>query len=250
MIDLVTALAVLTALAAAARSTWSPCGLSMLSSITPLSERARGHRYAVTAGWFIAGATAGGATLGGIAAALAFGVAKLGPSPDVVGAVGALAALCAVLVDANVTPARVPLIRRQVNERWLDQFRGWFYGAAFGWQIGVGFATYLMTAAVALAVVLAALTGSALSALLICTAFGAARGMIVLASRRLQEPLALRSFHRKLDSLETPVRNACIVVEAAVVLACAGATSPVGFLLAGVALFAVAVIRRWRPLPV
>jgi len=33
------------AISAAARSTWSPCGLSMLSSLTPLAERGRGHRY-------------------------------------------------------------------------------------------------------------------------------------------------------------------------------------------------------------
>ena len=51
---------------AAARSTWSPCGLSMLASITPLSERGRGHRYRSTAGWFVAGATVGGATLGAV----------------------------------------------------------------------------------------------------------------------------------------------------------------------------------------
>ena len=38
-------LAIATACGAAVRSTWSPCGLSMLSTITPLTERARGHRY-------------------------------------------------------------------------------------------------------------------------------------------------------------------------------------------------------------
>ena len=47
--------------AAAARSTWSPCGLSMLSSITPFGEHGRRHRYAVTATWYLVGAVAGGA---------------------------------------------------------------------------------------------------------------------------------------------------------------------------------------------
>ena len=37
------------ALAAAARSTWSPCGLSMLSQITPMAEAGRGHKFARTA---------------------------------------------------------------------------------------------------------------------------------------------------------------------------------------------------------
>ena len=49
-------LGVAVAVAAAARSTWSPCGLSMLSSITPLAERSRGHRFGVTATWFVLGA--------------------------------------------------------------------------------------------------------------------------------------------------------------------------------------------------
>ena len=44
MTTLLVVLAALTAVIAAARSTWSPCGLSMLSSITPLAEQGRGHR--------------------------------------------------------------------------------------------------------------------------------------------------------------------------------------------------------------
>ena len=41
------------AVAAAVRSTWSPCGLSMLSTITPFGERAKGHSYRATAAWFV-----------------------------------------------------------------------------------------------------------------------------------------------------------------------------------------------------
>ncbi len=53
--DALTLAAVVVAVAAAGRSTWSPCGLSMLSTITPLGERARGHRWGATAAWFVAG---------------------------------------------------------------------------------------------------------------------------------------------------------------------------------------------------
>ena len=56
----IAAVASLVALAAAVRSTWSPCGLSMLSTITPLSEQAKGHSYRSTAAWFVLGATVGG----------------------------------------------------------------------------------------------------------------------------------------------------------------------------------------------
>jgi hypothetical protein len=210
---LITIVGIVVALAAAARSTWSPCGLSMLSTITPLSESGRGHRYAGTATWFVVGAVAGGATLGCGAALLAAGVAAAGPSPAMASAVAAGAALAAAAGDAALTSVRFPLFRRQVNERWLDQYRAWFYGAGFGWQVGVGLATYIMTAGVFLTVVVAILTGQPLAALLICTVFGVARGMTVLLTRRLHSPDALRSFHRRFGRLETPVRVGTIAVE-------------------------------------
>ena len=71
MTTTLTVLALLVAAAAAIRSTWSPCGLSMLSTITPFSERGRGHRYAATCAWFIVGATVGGLALGALSAGLA-----------------------------------------------------------------------------------------------------------------------------------------------------------------------------------
>ena len=45
------------AVVSAVRGMWSPCGLSMLSSLNPVSERARGNRYWATAAWYILGAT-------------------------------------------------------------------------------------------------------------------------------------------------------------------------------------------------
>jgi hypothetical protein len=56
-----------------------------------------------------------------------------------------------------------------VNRTWLDRYRSWVYGAGFGWQLGVGVATFVMSATVYLMVVLAALTGRPLVAFLIVT---------------------------------------------------------------------------------
>ena len=159
---------VLVALAAATRGMWSPCGLSMLTSINPVAERGRRHRYSVTAAWFILGGTLGGLTLGVVAALLAVLVAAVGLSIDARVAIGAGAALLAVLVDQGAVGVEMPVLRRQVNERWLDEFRGWFYGVGFGWQIGVGVATYVMTAAVGLTVVVASLSGRPAVAVAIC----------------------------------------------------------------------------------
>jgi hypothetical protein len=154
----VVACAAAVAAVAAARSTWSPCGLSMLASITPLAERARGHRYRSTAAWFVVGGTVGGACLGLGLGALAAAVRAAGVPGVALAAVAGAAALVAAAADAGVAGFRLPVHRRQVNERWLDQFRPWVYGAGFGWQIGAGLVTYIRTSAVYLMIVLAALS--------------------------------------------------------------------------------------------
>ena len=69
--DLAVLVAAVVPVAAAVRSTWSPCGLSMLSTITPMGERGRGHRYRATAAWFVVGAVLGGPPSGGSMAACA-----------------------------------------------------------------------------------------------------------------------------------------------------------------------------------
>ncbi|MEN3272457.1 MAG: hypothetical protein V7636_1218, partial [Actinomycetota bacterium] len=127
------------------RGAWSPCGLSMLSTITPIGECGRGNRYATTARWYITGAATGGVCLGAVAGLLSL---VFGAHGDARLVVVALAALLAAASDARIGGFVLPTHRRQVNERWLDQYRPWVFGAGFGWQIGTGLATYITTAAV------------------------------------------------------------------------------------------------------
>src|SRR5882762_2198811 len=177
-------LAALVALAAAVRSTWSPCGQSMLSTITPVTEPARGPRFATTAAWFVTGATVGGATLGALAAGLAALVGLTGLTTAGALAVGGFLALVAAASDARVLGFRLPGHIRQVNEDWLGRYRSWVYGAGFGWQIGTGLGTFIMTAAVYLLVPLVALTADPLAAVGLCALFGFARGLAVLPAGR------------------------------------------------------------------
>lgn len=214
-------LALVVAAAAAARSTWSPCGLSMLSTITPMAERSRGHRYGVTATWFVVGAGLGGLTLGGGAALLALGLSALDPSTTVTLGVAAVLAALAALVDAGTFGVRPPFFRRQVDDAWLATYRAWVYGGGFGWQIGVGLATYIMTAGVVLTALLAVLTASPVQALGIGLAFGLARGLVVLLGARITSPAALGAVHERLDALEAPVRRGVVGVQVAAAVAAA-----------------------------
>ena len=223
MTTTLTCLAFVVAVAAAVRSTWSPCGLSMLSSITPFGERGRGHRYAATCTWFVVGATSGGVALGGVAAALAAAVHFGEASALVVGVVALAATLVAAVSDSGWAGTRVPVHFRQVNERWLDAYRPWVYGAGFGFQIGCGLATYITTAAVYLTVVLAGLTGSPALAVVVGATFGLVRGLAVTLTRKVQTPTGLLAFHQRFAALRPWADRGVLasMVVSAVVLAVA-----------------------------
>ncbi len=111
----------------------------MLASISPLGERARRQHFFITAVSYIVAAALAGAAIGGALGGLG---ALLGVGFDPVGMI-ALAVLAVVgfAVDGAWFGLRVPGLRRQVDEDWLTRYRGWVYGAGYGAQLGVGFAT-------------------------------------------------------------------------------------------------------------
>lgn len=236
-------LAALTAVLAAVRSTWSPCGQSMLSSITPLSERSRGHRFGVTATWFVVGAVAGGATLGlGLAALAGLVAVALDPAPDLALGLAAAAAVVAGASDSRIFGRSLPFHCRQVNELWLNRYRRWVYAAGFGWQIGTGVATFVLTAGVYLLVVLAGLTADPVVAFGLGVGFGLVRGLGILPARRITTPAALGAFHRRFDALGPVTRRAMSTAELGIgVLAAAAAFGAPAALLGGLGAVAVVV---------
>ena len=236
------AAALLTAAVSGARGTWSPCGLSMISAINPLSERSRGNRYWLTAAWFVLGSVLGGAALGSATGLLALVLHPLA-GHALAGWIAVPACLVALAADRRLGGFQLPLHPRQVNELWLTQYRRWLYAAGFGVQIGVGFATYIMTAATYLVVVLAALTGSPALALATGTVFGLVRGLAVLLSARCRTAPALRQLHLRLSRLEPTSLWVAMITEALVAagLAYAVAGTAAGMatvLLAGMMLLA------------
>jgi hypothetical protein len=231
------------ALAAAGRSTWSPCGLSMLSTLTPFGERSRGHRYAGTAAWYLAGAVLGGLTLGavsaGLAALLAFSGLRDHPGWTV--AIVVVAAWAAAAADFGVFGDLIPIWRRQVDDGWLSRYRRWVYAAGFGWQIGVGLATYVMTAAVFLLVVLAVISGDPVVAVVVGTVFGVVRGTAVFLTARADTPARLRALHRRIDQAGPTSRAASIVVEVLVGVAVVAVQWPLAGAATGLAMLGLAL---------
>ncbi|HEY7438901.1 MAG TPA: hypothetical protein VIC35_05845 [Acidimicrobiia bacterium] len=235
---LLIACAVVVAVAAAVRSSWSPCGRSMLSSLTPLSERARGRSFRATACWYIAGSVLGGLTLGACIALAALVVGAWSISSKVILVAACAGALVAVASDTGIGGFHLPMHTRQVNEDWLDAYRGWVYGVGFGWQIGVGVGTFIMTAAVYLTVWLGTLTGSPLVALLLGGLFGLLRGLGILPARRCTTPERLSRLHERLDRYDGVARRAVVAVELGVAVLCGFAAA----LALGVAVAAAALV--------
>ena len=178
----------------------------MLGSITPLGERGRQARWAVTVGAYILGSAAAGAALGALAGLL--GDAALGDlawAPRL--AILAAAALAGALLDSGRTPLRLPTVRRQVDDAWMHAYRGWAYGVGFGLQLGLGVVTIVTSATVYLTFLAASLTGAASAGALVGLAFGAARALPVLAVRRVRTSRELGAVEARLRRLEPPARR-------------------------------------------
>lgn len=166
----------------------------MLSSIHPLGERSRNNRWAVTMTAF---------TLGSVLTATAFGA--------VLGLIGAGLPIWPGLVAAAIAGAldlagvKAPGPERQVNERWIDTYRGTVYGFGFGAQLGAGVMTYVVTWGVYAVFIIELTAGSALLGAAIGAAFGVGRTVAPLASGWVDRPSRLTSMHIRLAELARPV---------------------------------------------
>ena len=187
----------------------------MLSSITPLGERGRNNRFAVTAAAHIVGALAGGAVIGALAGAAG---TPLHLSARASAAALVVLAVVAVALELHVGGLRLPTMRRQVNEDWLGAYRGWVYGGGFGVQLGMGVATIVTTASVYLMAGIAVLTGSVAMGAAVGATFGAVRGGTVLATAHVHDPDTLRSLHRRLHESSALAARLTVAFEAAIIV--------------------------------
>ncbi len=164
----------------------------MLTSITPLGERGRGNRWGLTVTAYAVGCLLGGATTGALLGAL--GV--LLPTLPALGLAGAVCLLAAAL---DLRPRWLPVGRRQVDEDWLGRYRGWVYGAGFGYQLGLGVVTIVTSASTFALLAIALLTQSVPAGTLVGAVFGAARALPALLLRRVDSHADLRSLARGLE---------------------------------------------------
>jgi hypothetical protein len=146
------------------------------------------------------GAVIGGAVLGGFTAVASRAVSSVPAGPRWLAAAAVAAVL--VLLDAG---HRLPAWRRQVDVRWLSEYRGWVVGLGYGVQLGAAVFTVVPTAATWVMLVVAVASASPAVALCICLAFAVVRALPVLALRRVSTVESLRGVHHRLAALAAPV---------------------------------------------
>jgi hypothetical protein len=196
----------------------------MLASINPLGERGRKQRYGVTAGVHIASSMVAGAALG---AALGLIGSRFTRPLVALPAIATLGVL-GLGLDRRLWGSRVPGPRRQVDESWLSTYRGWVYGAGFGFQLGLGFTTIVSASATWLAFACALLSGSPLGGLTIGATYGLVRALPVLSTARIRDPASLRSWMSTLDRFRPHIAIATTLVQCTAILAALGLTGATG----------------------
>src|SRR4051794_40818922 len=196
----------------------------MLTSITPLGERGRGNRWGVTTAALILGSLAAGAAVGGLAGGLG-AVLVGGIAIDARLVLVAAALAIGLTFDLRAHGARLPTVRRQVNEDWLHAYRGWVYGLGFGLQLGAGAATIVSSSAVYVTFLCSFAAGSVGAGALIGGAFGALRGATVLAGWRVRGPGELASLGRGIRRWKAPARRFGLVAQAVLAIVAVAAVA-------------------------
>ncbi|HEY8624755.1 MAG TPA: hypothetical protein VIL82_02015 [Solirubrobacteraceae bacterium] len=192
----------------------------MLASITPLGERGRHGHWGVTVSAFLIGSGVTGVLIGALAggAGALLIPASVGAQPRLTAL--ALSVLVALGLDAS---GAVPGPGRQVNERWLEEYRGWVYGLGYGAQLGAGVLTVVTSAATYVALLAALISGGAGRGAAVVGLYGVLRGLTPLAAARVRSPGQLVALHRALGrSRVSAARGGMLVLAAVLAVSLAG----------------------------
>jgi len=183
----------------------------MLSSISPLGERARNSRWWLTTTAYLLGSLAGGLTLGGLAGLVGSLVPSSWRTAPVTLVACAVALLLGLAIDLRAGGHGVPSWRRQVDVGWLEKYRGWVMGLGFGAQLGFGLVTIITSTTTYAAVLLAALSGQVGAGLAIGGAFGMVRALPSLLMAGVRDRQDLHRVFARVERWAVPARFAAMV---------------------------------------
>ena len=185
----------------------------MLSSISPLGERARASSWRATTTAYLVGSAISGTAMG----ALLGGAGRLlGGRPAAFVAI-LLAVGLAVLLALELR-GRLPSWRRQVDVGWIGRYRGWVTGVGYGTQLGLGVVTIITSSSTYAALALALLSGSPGRGAAIGLVFGFVRAVPSLLMRRVDTQPGLHRVFERLRAWRLPADRIAMVATSAVIV--------------------------------
>ena len=193
----------------------------MLTSISPLGERARASRWWLTTTAYVVSSVVGGLALGLLAALLGSLLPESWRSSPAAYLAVAVALVVGLLLDLGVAGRRLPTWRRQVDQAWLGRYRGWVVGVGFGAQLGFGLVTIVTSATTYAVVLLCLLSGDPAVGLLVGGTFGLVRA---LPSAFMGRVVTREQLWRVLSGVERGARAADVVARLALVAAAVALT--------------------------
>lgn len=181
----------------------------MLSSIHPFGERSRNNSFWTTVGAHVLGSVLGGALLGLILGGLGWlTTLVIDQESTLRPLIVVVAAVTAIAFEATGRERMLPSRLHQVNENWIQVYRGWVYGGGFGLELGFGLSTIITTSLVHVMVITMVAVGSLPAALAIGATFGLARGLTVTVARHVETPEELRKMFRAMAASQRRARFA------------------------------------------
>jgi hypothetical protein len=193
----------------------------MLTSISPLGERARASRWWLTTTAYVVSSGVGGLALGLVASLIGSLLPESWRSSPVAYLVVAVALVVGLLLDLGVAGRRLPTWRRQVDQAWLGRYRGWVVGVGFGAQLGFGLVTIVTSATTYAVALLCLLSGDPAVGLLVGGTFGLVRA---LPSALMGRVVTREQLWRVLSGVEHGARAADLVARLALAAAAAALT--------------------------
>jgi len=125
--------------------------------------------------------------------------------------------LAGAAADLRLLGLRLPTHRRQVNESWMTEYRGWAYGFGYGVQLGLAVVTVVNTSAICLTIAAAFLAGSMTGAAVLLGSFGLFWALILLRTRSVTRPRDLGNLYDAIERSQPVSRR--ITVGAQVLIA-------------------------------
>ena len=184
----------------------------MLSSISPLGERARRSRWGLTVAAYLLGSLLGGLAVGVLTAAVG-GLLPQTWRDSTAAAVVVVALVGAgLLLDVRARGGALPSWQRQVDEQWLTRYRGWVYGVGFGAQLGFGLVTIITSSTTYAVALLALLSGSPGAGLLLGGVFGLVRALPSVLMAGVRDRAGL---HRIFSTVEKWANPADVIARVA-----------------------------------